>query len=325
MKPPGRFGSGRRWIARLTLAGVSFAFALLACELVLRCTYTRKPLVPGFQWQIELQNAAFVRDPELGYRPRLGTRWYDAYGTRPDPDHLSLDKAPGKKRILFMGDSVTWRRAIENACRKQFGVDAFDYWNAGVESYDTRQEVIFYKRYNHKIDPDHVILSFHHNDFIVTPVAFHDDDEQMTVVFSDGSSHGVNPWLLRYSYTYALWSQWRVAEAAERDMDAGEAIVRESLRELQRILAGQGARLTVLVLPLATPHEEWNARDKATHQRALRVLEDLGIRHFDLLPGLNAAAQAGIEIQETKGDRWHPSQALGEAFVKQLAQSGFTL
>src|SRR5580704_220443 len=46
-------------------------------------------------------------DANLGYRPLLGGKKYDALGTQ--INSYGLDKPPGVYRVLFLGDSVTAR------------------------------------------------------------------------------------------------------------------------------------------------------------------------------------------------------------------------
>ncbi len=51
------------------------------------------------------------------------------------------------QRVLFLGDSVTARGGIIAELASLYGNEQFEYWNAGVESYDTCQEVRYFERY----------------------------------------------------------------------------------------------------------------------------------------------------------------------------------
>ena len=88
------------------------------------------------------------------------------------------EKKKGKQRILFLGDSITARGKIVSQLKQLYRTERYEYWNAGVEGYNTFQEVEFFKKHNQHINPDHVILIFTiPNDFEDTPVVFVDDIE----------------------------------------------------------------------------------------------------------------------------------------------------
>ena len=58
---------------------------------------------------------------------------------------------------------------------------ACEYWNAGVEGYSTLQELEYYRRYLAGIQADHVVLVFHLNDFVTTPVTLRDGERIISV------------------------------------------------------------------------------------------------------------------------------------------------
>jgi hypothetical protein len=311
-------------IKKLVLVLVGLGVGLIGCELLLRLLIPKTSFVTGFDYEIDLSSELFVRDPDFGVRPRVGTSLYDDCGTKVVEGRDSTAKTPGKRRILFMGDSVTFRGEITAALREHFGDRRFAYWNAGVESFNTSQEVLYYKRFNHLMKPDHVILTFHHNDFAATPAVFRESGKQLFVVFSNRSL-AMNTWLHGKSYLYRLWFEWRVEDLVQQSLEKEAPTVRDSLRELRDMLGAEGIQLTVLVLPLCKPPDHWSDLDRATHSRALSILRELRIRHIDLLPALESAVKKGIELQENPGDTWHPSRRLGQSFVGYVAANGFTL
>ena len=73
-------------------------------------------------------------------------------------------------------------------------------------------------------------------------------------------------------------------------------------------LRADNIAFTVVILPLFIPYEAWPADARASRERILQVVKDLGVAYFDLLVPLNEATKKGIIIQESKGDLSHPSQ-----------------
>ena len=108
----------------------------------------------------------------------------------------------------------------------------------------------------------------------------------------------------------------------QKNHEAIEKEVRTSLEELRDISIRDGIKLTVLVLPLFTPHEEWTVEEKASRIKAIQFLEDLGIRHFDLLDTLKDAIVSGITLGEQPGDTWHPSEEVSKLFADTLFVEG---
>ena len=82
-------------------------------------------------------------DPDFGFRPRLGTDRYSEWGTLPNA--YGFEKRPGVRRVLFSGDSVTHRGEFIRALRRVYGENGYEYWNTGVESFNTLQELEFYR------------------------------------------------------------------------------------------------------------------------------------------------------------------------------------
>ena len=224
----------------------------------------------------------------------------------------------------MLGDSVTARRKIEVAIKERYGSEAYEYWNCGVEGYNTYQEVTYYERFCQDINPDHVILTFSQNDFHSTPVAFYDDAGRMAVFTPDRPSTGLNPWLYQRSYLYRLWFSWDVSRRMPHDEQAGAALVYANLKKLRDLLEAQQIQLSVLVLPPCRP-DPLAASERELHLEVLGMLEGLGITHFDLAPPMKKAIEDGVDVQETKGDFLHPSARVATYFADHLVASGLNL
>ena len=232
---------------------------LAALSLFLRSRYSNRLKAPYRLWagprnspvstRRTRQISAFVVDPDFGFRPILGSGNYTCFGTL--ANDYSETKRPGVVRLLFIGDSVTRRGQIVEALRAQYGSQHYEYWNAGVESFNTVRGGGVYKRFNRPIQPDHVILTFHLNDFETTPVAFREADGTLVVYAPNWPIQRLNPWLFRHSYTYRYWLGLLSPRKAARSEIIEQ--VRDNLADLSRGIARDNARLTVLVLPILRP------------------------------------------------------------------------
>jgi len=254
---------------------------------------------------------AYTVDPDMGFRPILGSGRYTETGTL--PNRYALEKRPGVTRLLFVGDSVTAQGRIVEHLRRLYGEGAYEYWNAGVHSFNTVQEVKYYARYNAVIRPDHVILTFHNNDFEETPVAFLDEGGRLVVYSPAVALAGGKRWLFRHSQLYRFLLGWSVR--LRPGEGPGVAETRRALAALQAMLARQGARLSVVLLPILKPLPGWSDGERASHARSRGIFEQLGLRYFDLTPALGAALAA---TPEDHRDSWHPAEGAALQFAEYL-------
>src|SRR5262249_7206102 len=259
--------------------------------------------------------STFVIDPNFGFRPVLGEGPYTRFGTL--ANDYAAAKPPGVQRLLFIGDSGTHRGDIVDALRAVYGSQQYEYWNAGVEAFNTVQEVAYYRQFNRPIHPDDVIVTFHLNDFETTPVAFRDTDGTLIVFAPNWPARHLHPWLFQHSYTYRYWLGLVTPKKTARSEIIAE--VRGSLADLQRMVTVDGARLTVLVLPILHPVSAWKPEDREYRRLILDILESLRLRYFDLLEPLNEALADGAVVTQP-GDPlfWHPSREVATYFAKYL-------
>lgn len=317
-----------RLLMRVGAIVLGIVMALVLCEVGLRLFHV-DPMLPVSQELRQFREAgraareAWEVDPVMGFRPRLGYRpeegrtVYSEYGTLPNP--YSIEKRKDVDRILFVGDSVTARGKLVAAIQRRCGTPNREFWNAGVESFNTRQEVEFYRRFNRRIKPDQVILTFHINDFETTPVAFLDRNGRLTVWAPDHQVADLSRVLFSHSYLYRLLAAVWMSGGSRSN--AASAEVRESLHELVTLTHGE-ARLTVLVFPLLKPWKEWSSEEQKDHEEVLRILTEQHIRHFDLLPVLEQAFVSGIPVREEDRDTWHPNAEFAEEIAASLCRSG---
>jgi lysophospholipase L1-like esterase len=313
--------AGARFAARVALLLVSLGLAVLLCELALRVSSPGG----GFGAAEELpwlrgadRTQLFVLDPDFGFRPALGNELFDAYGTH--RNEYEVGERAGRERVLFLGDSVTARGHIVEALRERYGEAGFEYWNAGVDSFNTVQEVAFYRQFNAAIRPDHVVLTFHLNDLETTPVAFRDERGDLMVYALNQPARQVNRWWFEHSHLYRLWLGSVQDTAGRFDTLAREA--EGALSSLQAQLTEDEIRLTVIVLPLFEQPARWSAGHKRARRRILAFLKRQGIAHVDLLPALQRALGDGVGVQEVPGDTFHPSRGVARVFAEVLQEAG---
>lgn len=327
----------RRMLARAALALTSAALGLvLVGELGLRLW--NPPAVRMFEGafrggpgermvkierrhEVHPESGIFQVDAQLGCRPVLGGAGYGPHGCK--WNEYAPEKPPGKRRVLFLGDSVTDRHKLVDALRARFGED-IEYWNAGVPGYATEQELLYYRDYLGGLAADHVVLTFHLNDYETTPVVFEVEGE-LVAVHSQVGSFTPSPWLLTHSFLYRY--AWGRASNLTRRARAGqiEAAVARDLAALRDLVRARGADFTVLVLPWLEEYAQWSEPRPHNHALTLRLLQDLGIRHYAFLDTLERALREGVPIHETKTDPQHPSPEFARAMVDDLLARGFQL
>ena len=71
--------------------------------------------------------AYFMIDPEIGFRPIIGTDGYTQYGTLPNKKY-PVEKRSGITRLLFIGDSVTKRGKIVGELKQIYCVWCLNHW-----------------------------------------------------------------------------------------------------------------------------------------------------------------------------------------------------
>ncbi len=309
---------------RALLAAVAALATLAAAELASRILDPHPEALPLPVWQGRPAGAdtyAYVTDPELGYRPLLGNRNYSRFGTLPN-DHAP-EKPAGATRLLFLGDSVARRARLQKALEKGCPDAPIEIWTAAVEGYNTVQEVEYYLRYSRPLRPDHVTLLFHNNDFLATPVVFSDAGGGLTVSIGQASLSPLDRALLANSNLYRHFFKRRLRSLTRRDLVTTGAETRNALLRLKSALDEDGAGLTVLLLPILAPYDEWTPHEKRRRELGLELLRELELDHHDLRAPLEATLAAGVRVAETPGDGWHPSRQASRRFLRFLLRRGY--
>jgi hypothetical protein len=319
-------------ITNSALFALSLLCTIISIELSLRALNIGSVYVWGkegdicavakeLEWMRTRSNC-YACDRLLGFKPVFGASKYGKYGTI--INNYKLRKKPGVVRLLFIGDSVTEAGTIIKGLRHFYGDEKYEYWNAGVGSYNTAQEVNYYKTYNYKISPDHVILTFHLNDFETTPVVFFDEKKKLLMVYAPIiEKRYINTFMFKNSYLYRyLLSKIIFLSTGSKknvysitiDTIGGE--IKTKLAELKRHLNKNNIKLTVLIHPTLDEYSKYNYTDRKALAKIKSILKELNIRRFDLSKVLDKAIKDDINMRAW--DKWHPSDTMGLYFAEYL-------
>ncbi|MFN8609585.1 MAG: hypothetical protein U0931_18745 [Vulcanimicrobiota bacterium] len=304
----------RRIVLRCFLLFVGLLAGVVAGETALRIL--KPPTSSGGIKQTLFpvgQLTDYTPDDECGYLPKINGAAYGAQGCL--YNKYSLEKTPGKTRVLFVGDSVTHRARIIEPLRKLYGEKSFEYWNAGVESFNTAQEVVLFRRYNHLIKPDLVVLTFHNNDFMQTPLVYRENGKLQLLTPLHDRNH-INTFLFEYSWIYRCY----VGRTWTADQEEKAVRVRQNLQELNDLVRAAGGRLKVVLLPLMKPSKDYDPGEKWSREHSLSIVRDLKLDSIDLTPSLEEMAGEKKPLEETAGDYWHPNQEVADRFARVLYQ-----
>lgn len=163
-----------RLAARASLVAIGLVLALAAGEAAFR-------LVPFERWKYEVRYGHFSGntvsrfleyDPELTFRNRRGLHDsgvdIDALGLR-GPE-VAVEKAPGEKRVLCLGDSCTFGGAhpypefLQAILDRRYDPGRVEVLNAGVIGYTSLHGLRWFRRDLEPLRPDVVVVYFGWND-----------------------------------------------------------------------------------------------------------------------------------------------------------------
>lgn len=299
-----------RVAAKLGLVGGGVGLALLLGEVLLR-------LFGGELLPYHGQHS-FELDPEVGFQDRPTMTLFRPLDELPPP-------GPGRPRVLFLGDSVTQRALIIKALERLQSPGAFEFVVAGVEGYNAAQSIQLFMRECPNLSLQHLVFSFHNNDF----------QENYVCYLQPGPSGGSRPldleaWhfsmpLFRLSFLYRLLlgqpgictrdpvspAEWR------RSVSTVERL----LSRLRDDLGQRGATLSVVLLP-SFNQRPWTPPEEESYRRARELLGRLGLRTFDLRASFEEARRQRLPIQERPNDMLHPSPELAAHLAMDLHRRG---
>jgi len=176
---------------------------------------------------------------------------------------LPLAKPPGTRRVVFVGDSVTFgpgvrddqpfARLLEDSLNAS-GVGPVETVNTGVVGYNSIQELARLQNVGLAYQPDVVVLTFLANDLLETFTIFDHQYEP------DGSLADVKVWLRRNSHLYRFLQDiyWRVGQELRRSREGPTEPLRKrdrleerlaTLDEMIQLTRANGAGFLLVLYP----------------------------------------------------------------------------
>ncbi|MGC3974326.1 MAG: hypothetical protein QM771_08110 [Nitrospira sp.] len=262
-------------------------------------------------------NQLFTIDATLGVRPWLRTGRYTEYGTAPNT--YSLAKDPRHTRILFVGNTVTYEGTLLRALRDLHGENRFEYWNAGVPTFNTVQQIAYYHSYNARTAPDHVILTIQPDDFGTIPIAFRNHAAELEVHRPAVPRKDLDVELYQSSYLYRYLKGLMISPAEKQHHLWQE--YHDIVKGFSERLARDHIRLSVAVLPLSAAQQQWTQAEKDRRQALFSVLKELHIEHYDLAD-VFAPGRAGSVLPPTSKESGSPSTEMASAFAQYMTHEG---
>lgn len=168
----------------LVVLGVSAVAVVGVAETAVRCCLADPMDFTVEMWRYARGHKRVAADPRVGHEHIPNTRGrlmgvdvqINSHGLR--DREIRLEKTPGTRRILMLGDSVTfgWGVPQDQTVSKQLenllnaaGHGPVDVINAGVGNYNTQMEVQYFFNQGYKYEPDLVVLNYFINDAEETP------------------------------------------------------------------------------------------------------------------------------------------------------------
>jgi len=163
---PKKASRADRAVTNLAVAAAAFAVLFAAAELTSRAAYDPENLVtiirfdPNLGWSLKPETACRSVDYQLDLDYVIKI---NSLGMR--EREIARDKPRYKRRILMIGDSVTFGTGVDadwrfsNFMQRALGED-IEVINAGVPGWGTDQEWIHYEMFAHVLEPDIVVLTF---------------------------------------------------------------------------------------------------------------------------------------------------------------------
>ncbi len=327
----------RRWVTIGSLPA-----GLLLVELGIRVAGLRPAPFPQ---QVGSVTRRVPKRPELVYENKPGGRavieYRDAVGAEPRRVVMRTNKQamrgpvlPAKSdtlRIACVGDShtfgygvadgETWPAHLRDLWRDSG--EAVEVINAGVNAYNTLQEVIWYERRVAALKPDVVVLQYFMNDTVVRGAGGGDSHQDLLVEWSHPRRGGGIGWLRRRWQTLdlvldgifrrrSLRHYADVRTVLHSPDSPGWQEVRAALRRLRDRCRRDGIAFYVALYPYLVEEGDGLRSDKAFTTVAA-FCESEGIECLDTTAALIAAGGASLRIS---AQDYHGNGEAHRAFAK---------
>ena len=281
-------GSTRRRIGpKLLLLFGGLLLGLLGAELFLRAS-GRDPIDHVLHLndtRREWNSECFRLDPATGYAYVPGVCNNNQLGF---PDEEFQPRAPGERRILLLGDSISADRLyadfLENLLAERLGVPV-NVLNTGHPGFSTLNEAALYEDRGVDLDHDMVLLQFFYNDFSFTPFLFQHEGQIVKVADKTGQLWGRSRWWFQHSALYrSIVFQVDASAPGQPDPEVGYERNRDALIRLKDRVESEGKSLLVVIFPPLALQDHWSAQDRSAQAWILALLREHSIPFVDLTP-----------------------------------------
>ena len=316
------------------MLGAALALSLPLAELVLRGVAPQK-LPSQEEIRSYVIQGMYVADARAGYRPTPGFSGRlerDGHVTDFSTNAAGLRGAEigpkTKRRILALGDSMTWgwgvsqgEEWIHTVGREvtRLGGLEIESLNGGVNGYGTANELARLEDLGPALSPDLVLLGFFPNDYadnlLGTTGAYTVRDGYLFDLASEAWFR--EHWLARHSHLWRLGAAatetYRVRYAGgvpntrpgrrlrPEELQQGMELSLQHIRRMETVAGSLGARLAVVWLPPVAYTLAGSRPEDIPLQRELQGrVAAAGIPSLDLLPTLTA--EPGREGLYIRGD-----------------------
>jgi lysophospholipase L1-like esterase len=334
-------------MSKFLLVAVGLLLGLVVGEIGIRVADVAPEVVYIEKWRMRLSS-----NPKIGFEPiphldssEASVQYFgyrglsNSMGFR-DYEH-EIQKAPGAKRIIVIGDSVTaglWIKKDEDVFaaklekKLQSTGPNLDVLNFGVSGYNTQQEVAMLKEKGLRYAPDLVILAYCLNDRWQDDggVYFHLLEESKQ--HEEVQHHSV-PSVIRTSALFRFMRYrvlpsfgYTLPKPETRDPKVfGEDTVDESFGVLEEISNQYGFQVLVVVFPELEGIDKGETEYPSTeeHQRTQQLAERHGFQFLDLLTAMRECKENNPK-RLIAFDRFHPrplgNDCAAEAIAKTVEQ-----
>lgn len=293
----------------------SASLSVIACEVGLRLLYPHGALGSGVELEFFRRDQGarwmsnlMMPDEAIGFRPKLNAEGgYDKDGLW---RRSHVEQSEVRRRILFLGDSVTARGRIVRAIEKDLRDPTTEFLNGGVEAFNLAQEVNFFLRFQSALKVDRIIHQVHGNDLRATPIAFRDETGTLNVYLLNSSRQYVNQWLFQHSFLYRIGLAVLLSHTTESDT-LQEA--RDNFARMAAFAAARGIRYDVVLFPILLSQDALYRDDRRDWLALERACREVVQNCVSLLPVLDQMLKQGQPVEEIAGDTWHPNDAFAAA------------
>lgn len=293
----------------------SLSLSVIACEVGLRLLYPHGALGSGVELEFFRRDQGarwmsnlMMPDEAIGFRPRLNVEGgYDKDGLW---RRSHAEQSDIRRRILFLGDSVTARGRIVRAIEKDLHDPTTEFLNGGVEAFNLTQEVDFFLRFQSALNVDRIVHQVHGNDLRATPIAFRDEAGTLNVYLLNSSRQYVNQWLFQHSFLYRIGLAVFLSHTTDSDTLQE---TRDNFVRMAAFAAKRGIKYDVVLFPILLPQDALYRDDRRDWQALEKACREVVQHCVSLLPVLDQMLRQGQPVEEIAGDTWHPNDAFAAA------------